>query len=57
MTVIRLFEAFANFSGGIEPLLFYSNLASKSNVVSGAFCVATLMVTDSVLVSTQPSNI
>ncbi|PCH44231.1 hypothetical protein WOLCODRAFT_138845 [Wolfiporia cocos MD-104 SS10] len=46
LTVTRLFDAFVNFMGGQEAMLYYMDLALTTEVVKTAFLIATLIVSD-----------
>lgn len=52
----RLFDAFVNFLDGQEPLLYYSNLSLKTEVVKTAFLIATLIISDILFVSMSSSS-
>ncbi|KAH9934280.1 uncharacterized protein B0H18DRAFT_980495 [Fomitopsis serialis] len=49
ITVIRLFDAFVNYSGGNAPLAYYSFVWLSTDIALNSFLVATLIVCDSML--------
>lgn len=50
MTIYRLFEAFVGFDNGSAPAHYYGNLALTTEAVKTAFCVATLIICDILIV-------
>ncbi|OBZ73540.1 hypothetical protein A0H81_05883 [Grifola frondosa] len=50
MTVIRAFDAFINFEGGTQPLLFYGNLSDITEVVKTGFLMTSLVVGDAMII-------
>ncbi|KAH9934677.1 uncharacterized protein B0H18DRAFT_483966 [Fomitopsis serialis] len=50
MTVIRLFDAFVHFEEGQAALLYYSDLALTTEIVKTAFIIATVIISDILLV-------
>ncbi|KZT68183.1 hypothetical protein DAEQUDRAFT_343721 [Daedalea quercina L-15889] len=50
LTVVRLFDAFVHFDKGQAALLYYADLALTTEVVKTAFVVATLIISDILLV-------
>ncbi|KAH9842576.1 uncharacterized protein C8Q71DRAFT_876571 [Rhodofomes roseus] len=50
LTVYRLFQAFVNFRGGTAPLLYYANIALATEVAKSALLVATVLVSDAMII-------
>ncbi|KAH9926158.1 uncharacterized protein B0H18DRAFT_876555 [Fomitopsis serialis] len=50
LTVYRLFEAFVNFRGGTAALFFYADIALPSEVAKSALLVATVIVSDAMII-------
>ncbi|KAF4612669.1 hypothetical protein D9613_011881 [Agrocybe pediades] len=50
ITFIRLFDAFINFNGGQTPILYYGDLRRTTEVMKTAFLVATLVISDAVVI-------
>ena len=49
-TIYRLFEAFVRLENRTAPALYYADLALTTEVVKTAFCFATLIVCDILIV-------
>ncbi|KZT67777.1 hypothetical protein DAEQUDRAFT_766932 [Daedalea quercina L-15889] len=50
LTVYRLFAAFVNFRGGTDPLYYYADIALTSEVAKCALLVATVLVSDAMII-------
>ena len=48
---MRLFDAFVNFQGGAEPIIAFADLSRLTEVVKTAFLVATVLISDAMIVS------
>jgi len=50
LTVYRLFEAFVNFRGGTAALFYYADISLASEVTKSALLVATVIVSDAMII-------
>ncbi|KZT05781.1 uncharacterized protein LAESUDRAFT_655170 [Laetiporus sulphureus 93-53] len=48
--VIRLFDAFVNFEGGANPLLFYANFNQPTEVVQSAALITVALINDTIII-------